>query len=371
MELSFLRGLYDTPGPWASVYLDDTHHADPAMAALKLRWNRWKAVRETLVDYRIAEPTLLALEAELQESPRGPAKHGLAMFAAHGEVRYAEIMGEPPRTDSADVSPLPHLTPLLTQRGEQIPWLRVIVDRVGADIQNPTRDVIRVEGSHVFPIRKAHEGSWSQERFQRKAEVTWQRNAKEVAEQVSRLATAVGAELVIVAGDARARELLIDRLPEGWRERLIESDAGSRAPGADLTALDEVTRLAVSEVVQSRTAETVDRLMAGSAESAAFGLAAVVAAFDRHQVDTLLLDPDGIAKTRLWVGLGLNQMAMTEEELRQLPVTEAYQVRAEDALIRAATVTDAELILISPADVQLDEGVGAVLRYVDPATVRG
>jgi hypothetical protein len=46
-------------------------------------------------------------------------------------------------------------------------------------------------------------------------------------------------------------------------------------------------------------------------------------------------------------------------------------VHADDALIRAAAYTDAELVLVSEDDVQLDDGVGAVLRYVDEATVRG
>ncbi len=45
-------------------------------------------------------------------------------------------------------------------------------------------------------------------------------------------------------------------------------------------------------------------------------------------------------------------------------------MHAEDALIRAAAYTDAELVLVSADDVRLDDGIGAVLRYVDPSTVR-
>src|SRR6201989_3044871 len=111
MELSFLRGLYNTPGPWASVYLDATHHTEDARAALKIRW---KDLRESLQEQNIDKPTLQALESELIDDrtfpPLGatevevvppPGRHGLAMFAAQGEVRHAEMLSVPPASDSA------------------------------------------------------------------------------------------------------------------------------------------------------------------------------------------------------------------------------------------------------------------------------
>jgi hypothetical protein len=96
----------------------------------------------------------------------------------------------------------------------------------------------------------------------------------------------------------------------------------------------------------------------------------VVAAFDRSQVDTLLLDPDGVAERQLWVGLDLPHIAVSEDELEQLGARQIHPVRAEDALIRAPAMTGAARIVVSPSDVDLEEGVGAVLRYVDPATSR-
>lgn len=378
MQLSFIRGLYGIGGPWASVYMDATHDTEPARQAVKIRW---KVLRETLRAQAIDAPTVRALEteliddrtlralatAEVEESPH-PGRHGLALFAAQGEVHYAEVMSEPLRADIAEASPLPYLTPLLTQRGEQVPWLRVIVNRVGADIQDPTRDTIRAEGSNLFPIRKTHGGDWSQEHLQRKAELRWQHNAKEVAGQVSRFADSVGAELVIVAGDVRARQLMIHELPERWSDRVVEVDGGSRAPGADLTSVDRATTQAIANAVARRQTAAIDRFMVHGGEYAAAGMAAVVAAFDRHQVETLLLDPDGVAKTQLWMGLDLWNIAVSEDELRQLGAQQVQLIRAEDALIRAATVTDAQLIVVPPGSVHLDDGVGAVLRYVDPAT---
>jgi hypothetical protein len=378
MELSFVRGLYDTPGPWASVYVDATHDTEPARAAVRIRW---KNLRASLSGQGIDERTLHSLETELideqtwrpldatpvEESPHA-GRHGVALFAAQGSVRYAELTDEPPRSDIGEVSALPFLTPLLSLRGEQIPWLRVIVNRVGADVEDQAHDTIRAEGTQLFPIRKTHGGGWSEEHLHRKAEIHWQHNAREVAEHVSQFAGTVGAELVIVAGDARARRLLIDQLPERWRERVVEVEAGSRAPGADLTTVDLATRQAITTIVDRRYAAALDRFTVRGGEYAAAGIPAVIAAFDRAQVDTLLLDPDGVAKAQLWLGVDLSQIAPSEEELNRLGSRQIERVRAEDALIRAAAITDAELVLVSPSRVQLEDGVGAVLRYVDPAT---
>ncbi len=380
MELSFLRGLYDTPGPWASVYLDATHNTEDARATLKIRW---KDLRESLHDQGIDKPTLRALETELiddrtlraldtteVEVTPHPGRHGLALFAAAGDVRHAEMLSDPPSSDSAQFEPLPHLTPLLIDRGEHIRWLRVIVDRVGADVQDPAHEIIKAEGSRGYPIRKPNRGGWSQDHLQRAAENTWQHNAKEVARQVDKHAVSIGAEMIIVAGDVRATQLLVDQLPERWRDSVIQTEAGSRARGADLSAVEEVSRQAIAEYVARRKSGVIDRFRQGGGESAALGQRAAVAAFDRHQVDTLLLDPDDIAKTELWVGSDPSQLATSEEELEQLTSGQSQRVHAEDALIRAAAYTDAELVLVSPDDVHLDGGVGALLRYVDSSTVR-
>jgi hypothetical protein len=380
MELSFLRGLYDTPGPWASVYLDATHNTEDAQATLKIRW---KDLRESLHDQGIDKPTLHALETELiddrtlraldttgVEVTPHPGRHGLAMFAAQGEVRHAEMLSVPPPSDSAQFEPLPHLTPLLKDRGDDIAWLRVIVNRVGADVEDPAHEIIKAEGTRSYPIRKTSRGSRSQDRWQRIAENTWQHNAKEVARQVDKLAASTGAEMIIVAGDVRAAQLLVDQLPEHWRDKVIQAEAGSRARGADLSSVDEVARQAIAEYVARRKSSVIDRFRQGGGESAVLGSRAAVAAFDRHQVDTLLMDPDDIAKTELWVGTDPSQLAIDEEELQQQPGGSTQRVHAEDALIRAAAYTDAELVLVSADDVRLDDGVGAVLRYVDRSTVR-
>ena len=283
-------------------------------------------------------------------------------------MRYGEVLSEPPLADLAEVSPVPRVTPMLVNRGEQMAWLRVIVDRVGADIEDQGHDIVQAEGTHLFPIRKTHGGGWSQEHLQRKAELRWHHNAREVADQVRRTAESIGAELVIIAGDIRGRRLLIDQLPARWVERVVEVEGGSRAPGADQAAVDEATRVAVANAVARKKAAALDRFTVRDGEYAAVGVPAVAAALDRGQVDTLLLDPDGIADGRLWVDLDQPLAAPSEEELHRWGASRVGRARAEDALVRVAAAIDAELILVSSNDVLLPGGAGAVLRYADPAT---
>src|SRR5262249_32527253 len=148
----------------------------------------------------------------------------------------------------------------------------------------------------------------------RKAELHWQHNAREVADQVWHAAEAMGAELVIVAGDIRGRRLLIDGLPARWVERVIEVEAGSRAPGADPSAVNEAARTAVADAVARRRTAAVDRFTALDGEFAAQGTRAVAAALDRGQVDTLLLDPDAVSGS-LWIGLDEPLVAPSKREL--------------------------------------------------------
>src|SRR5690349_919932 len=133
MELSFIRELYDAPGRCPSVYLDATHDTEPARAAVKIRWKNLRAsLSEQGADERdlrsletelIDARTLRALEsASVEEGPH-PGRHGLALFATEGEVRYGEVLSEPPLTDLAELSPVPRVTPMLVNRGEQVPWL--------------------------------------------------------------------------------------------------------------------------------------------------------------------------------------------------------------------------------------------------------
>lgn len=375
MDLSFLRGLYDTRGPWASVYLDATHDSPEALEALKARWKAvWRTLGEAGADDKtraalqssvINDGTFRLLDTEVElDQPPHKGRHGLALFAAQGAVQEARILPSAPGSEIADVAAVPHAMPLLLLRGEQVRWLRVIVSRTGADVEDSADHTIEVSASHTDDnIRKTHGGSWSQDHFQRHAESHWLHNAKEMADKIDELATGLSAELLIVAGDVRERQLLIQELPQRWRDRVVESETGSRAAGADLSGLEEFTEQAIANRIEERRKMTMDAFHAGGDEAAANGVREVVDALNQSQVDTLLLNLEKPIVKPLLVGADVAQLGLSEQELVDMGSADIQQARAEDALIRAAVLTDAEVMHIPPDTYHLADGVGAVLRH--------
>jgi hypothetical protein len=371
MNLSPLRPLYERPGPWASVYLDASRNSENGDVEVELRW---RALRESLTGQGADPSTVAALDDAVLAQPPMPGNHGLALFASQGQVVLSTPLSAPPSTEIATWGPLPHAMPMIAQRGEEISWLRVIADRTGADIEAPTAGGIprrqEVRGAEDFPIRKVKPGGWSQLHFQHAVEETWQRNAEEVAAAAARIGDEIGAEVMIVGGDVRAVQLIVERLPARWRDRVVRTDAGSRARGADNLPLDDVTIQAVAGVVERHNREALDRFMTqyGNDKAAGAGLPAVVAALQREQADTVLIVDGKISDGELWIGPAPNQIAFTAEDVRAMGVSMPQRTRADAALLRAMTLSDARLIMIQPGDAPIEASVGAVLRYADAST---
>jgi len=368
MNLSFLRPLYDRRGDWVTVYLDATRTGENADHELQLRW---QALRSKLRDQGADQATVDAVAVAVAEHPHQPGPYGLAIFANAGEVVRLETLSAAPAIDEARYGPLPHTMPLLAQRGEDVPYVRVLADRTGADLEGlsvggaPRRRT--VTGSETFPLHKVNVGGWSHRHYQLAVEEAWKRNATDVAAAAVDLADAVGAEVIVVGGDVRAVQTFTGRLPQRWRDRLVSTDAGSRHAGADDNTLDDVTIQAIAEVAESHVREVVDRYGAQrGADQAGIGLADVVTRLQRGQVDTVLLANDPSSTDMLWIAPGdPTLIAVDERLLRESGVDDPQRVRADDALVRAASGTGANLALVSPGEVPLQHGVGAVLRYAD------
>jgi hypothetical protein len=329
----FLRRLYERPGPWASVYLDTSTDTFDAPQQIELSW---RAADEELARAGADQATRDALAAAVG-AHTGTGRHGLALFATAGRVLLARTLPHPPALPQVTWGALPSVLPLLTALGEQAHWLRVLVDRTGGDLVLDTGGVSRtVRGSQHYPMTKAAPGGWSQPRYQRSAENSWLHNAKEVAEQVARTVAETGADVVVLAGEVRERQLLADHLPPAVAERTVQTDAGSRAAGADPQPLDEVTERAVRSLVDRRYAQVLDDYRMGRAHGLAVaGRSAVRTPLEWGQVKTLLLSPE-------------------------LPA------EAADGLVRDAVTEDADVVLVGPEQEPLPEGVGAVLRFQTP-----
>ena len=370
MDLSYLRPLFTKPGPWASVYLDATRSEENAEHQIDLRW---RALRTALAEQGADDATLDALQEAVAGHPYQTGRYGLALFASQGDVALVEPMSAPPPVELATFGPLPHAMPLVAQRGDEVPYVRVLSDRTGADVTGlsvggaPRRE--KVTGSESYPLRKVHAGGWSHRRYQQAAEETWKRNAGDVAAAVTELAKTVGAEVIVVGGDVRSAPLVAERLPQRWRDRVVVTDAGARQ-AADEEALDDITVQAIADVADRHARDAIDRYNMQRGEGGgSTGLADVVTRLQRGQADTVLLVNDESSTDKLWIGPDDPSLVASEEsELRESGIDDPIQVRADAALLRAIVGTDADLVLVSSDEVQLSHGIGAVLRYADGDT---
>jgi antitoxin (DNA-binding transcriptional repressor) of toxin-antitoxin stability system len=359
MDLSFLRALYDRPGPFASVYLDMRRTEEPRAVEVR-RHVRCKE----LAGQGAPPETVAAVERVAYEEKERQSSGCLAIFVSGEEIVYSELLDGPPREQTARYAPLPDVVPLLAQRGEPVARLVAVVNRLGARISGLTADgtrwETRVPPEVDFPVHKPKGGDMlSQSRNQRAAEDTWRANAKCVARAVERAAATGGAEVVVVAGDVRARGAVLGELAECVLARTTESDR-SGGPGltADVAAVVAACRAARIQAAVDRFEEQLTK-----GGRAVAGLRAVVPALRNAQVASLLVGSPSDVRTSVWVGPRCTDVAVSAGELRELGVAEPAEDRADAALVRALAGTDGELLLVARDAWRAENGLGALLRY--------
>ena len=359
MRLDFLRPLYEGTGDYASVYLDASRTTEDAAELVALRW---RAAREHLADGGADEATLGALE-ELVTSQEHSVP-GLAAFARRGQVCFTAALPQPPRQEISRYARLPHVMPLLAQLPPRVPQLHVRADRSGGEVV-ALRPQGGATGERVngpgWPVHKASLGGWSEARYQRSAEEAWAENAKQLAETVTAAAAQAGAELIVVAGDTRARTLLLEHLSTPLRESAVivdrEVDASSELL---LKAAQETTRARAEEQARRRLDEFRSKAARGQA---AEGLAPTIAALRAGQASEVLIADDPSSTARAWVGPQPEDLAMSGRELAERGVGQTVADRADAAVVRAAAATGAELILLPEGEQPPRGGIGALLRY--------
>jgi hypothetical protein len=372
MKLDLLAPLYELGGPFASAYLDTSRDAEDAARAIDLRW---QGLQSHLVDLGADEVTLDAMAGEVGVHRDESGRHGQALIAARGSVVLDAVLPQPPPRDTARWSALPDVMPLVAQLGARVPHVVVVVDRAGAEVtvHGETANTSTIEGG-TYPIHKVSAGGWSEQRFQRRAENLWDHNAAEVAEAVDGAVRNVGARLVVLAGDVRARAALRDRLSSRSLDVLIEVDEGVRGAGASAEPLAEKVGRLVAEVAARDSEDAVERFLQelGQHDRATQGLEQVLAALQKSAVDTLFIQHDHPSlQGEVWTGPSPSQVARTPEQLWQTGVPDPQQDRADSALVRAAAGTGADLVLVTPGQVDLPDGVGALLRYATGGDVDG
>ncbi|MFM9372632.1 Vms1/Ankzf1 family peptidyl-tRNA hydrolase [Streptomyces sp. Da 82-17] len=383
MQLAFLEPLIGRPGPWATVYAAP---ADNDEAGTKRRELAVRDVSRTLVEDGADAATVRAVHDALSSGSPADYPSGRAVFATEGEVVLSHRLSRPPQRQIVCWATLPRLTPLLELSGQDPVCLVAYVDRTGADFEvrgaAGPEDAGQVEGRQ-WPVHRAATGDLSAPHFQVRVENTWEHNAGEIAEALTGTFLDSGADLVVLVGDPRERRAVHDRLPDAVRDVTSETEHGGRAQGSESPALEQDIARAARDHARRGVARALDRFHAGRGggegrPEAVEGVPAVVEAAREHQIDTLLICPDGPDLGRdTWVGAEPDQLAVRRTEARALGEREPVAARADDALLRSAAATSADVLIVpanaaeavrqgtadSPAG-----GLGALLRWThEPA----
>ncbi|MEV4460879.1 Vms1/Ankzf1 family peptidyl-tRNA hydrolase [Microbispora sp. NPDC049633] len=355
MRLDFIRGLYERSGPYASVYVDTDRSSEGAANVVQ---RRWAQLRDRLAEEG-APASALEPIGELMLDPVWAAP-GRAVFAGEGEVVLTEALAHRPRRQTARWSPLPHVVPLLAQRGEHVPHIEVLADRAGGEVvvvADGRRRELTVEVAEG-PLQKTGAGGWSQGNFEREVEETWRRNAVAVAEVVEKEAHGIGAEVVVLAGDPKARSLVTDYLAKDVVRRLTVAEHGSRAPGADLDHFRREVESACRAWTDRRYEELLNTYAAGNAVT---GLTETARALRDRRVGAVLMHDDPSSTATMWIGPEPTQLSTDPTELTAWGVERPVRERADAALARAVAATDAELWFVPR--IESPDGIGALLRF--------
>ncbi|MEU4173608.1 Vms1/Ankzf1 family peptidyl-tRNA hydrolase [Streptomyces sp. NPDC026589] len=356
MDLAHLTPLYERPGPWATAYLD-TSVADEA--TLSRRELKGRQISEELATHGADQETCRAVRRAIGSYDFGDHTAGRAVFAAHGQVVLDPVLSVPPPGESSSLwAPLPHVAPLVELTPDEPDTLVVHVDRLGADIELRTSSARSPFGTvrgRDWPVHRTASADWSVRHFQLSVENTWEENARTVAAAVEAAAETTGARLIVLVGDARERHSVRAALPGRLPALVVETEHGGRAAGSDTTRLDEWIARERRAYSRRHAADTLERFTEAKARDggrtdAADGVPALVDAAREHRIDTLLLRPDGPDTHReVWAGPEPDQLALRRTDARSLGEPEPFTVRADDALLRSATLTGADAVVVGGA----------------------
>ncbi|MDP9389758.1 MAG: hypothetical protein M3Q48_18040 [Actinomycetota bacterium] len=355
-----LTELVAAPGPFATVYLTTESAVDNAAYHSE---QRWRSLRGELAEAGATEEILGAVD------PLVPDAHQegkcLGVVAGAG-ILHVEHDADPPRRDMVRWATLPSLVPLLEWRQARPPHVVVVTDRRGADlvvVRRELPDVQREAGGADDPIARSSPGGWSQRRFQERAENTWEHNADDVAREITRLAMATAARLVVVAGDVRAVQLLRDALPEEVAT-IVEVVPGSRSVDSSFGGIADDVAAAVEAAVAADT----DALLAkfreelGQADRAVDGAVATLEALAMGRVEVLLVHDDPDDARTAWFGQEPTQVGANADTVAAFGAAPPVEGRLVDVAVAAALRTGAGIRVVPTPDWPR-EGLGAILRW--------
>lgn len=337
-----LATLLQEKGPWTYAYVDG-----PGEEPQVVEEAREDSVRRRLEDSGAPGDDIDVIAVALRERAGLPAPSARYLLARGGQIEVDDAMpGARIGAELVGHGEVPPLLPVIRHQDDRAHYVVVETGRDGAEVRweraGRTAEVTREIEGRTDALPKVQAGGLSQPRYQRTSEEIWKLNQREVAEAVDELVRDHAPAFVVVSGDVRARQLLLDELSDAARQSIVEVDAHTRADGADGDVLDTAIADEIESERQEAVTEASDRADAGNGRRGAHGLREVVDALQQAQVETLLMDARLLESDQLldaleappWVGFA-----------DELDVGIVAQTQAAEALARAAVLTGSQILI--------------------------
>lgn len=363
MDSNRFRGLLETPGPFASVYFEDSHDTHDAETQLDLKW---RALREELERQGVEDSLTDEIEHAVMDLRPPIGRSGRAVIAGATGVVLNEHLLHPTAETVVRVSELPYIVPILEHGFEQPDYLLAVVDHTGADITMHVNGTLRSEtvDGGGYPVHKASGAETAGYGDpQLRTDEAARKNVRAVADRISELVDKYALDAVFVVGEVRSRSDLLAALPERVAERAVPLQVGARHSGHDFEEIQQAIedwfvrqRQSAIEAAEERFTAEVGRGSGLAAE----GLDAVCSALRQGAVDTLIIGD--VEDATVVADEGVTTVAPNANVLSEQGAAPAKTLRADEALPLFAISVGASLLRaderIAPAD-----GVAAVLRY--------
>lgn len=370
--LGDIAGALRQPGSWVTVYHDASMGtADPRGTAAARR----RSVLDRLRAAGVPANHLTVVEDALGGTDGVPSPLTRYVLVRDGQVVCNLVTpGAPTGPELAEAGPIPHLLPLLSARPGEIVYLVVEAGRDGGDVSlyrssQVAPQVTEQTQGRTDVIHKFGGGGWAHLRYLHHTEEIWKQNETELAAVVDRLVLEHRPRVLVVSGDVRARQLLIDRLAPASRDLVAQLNAHTRADGASEETLQNFVDAQLDRIATGDRDADLDRLrqeLGRDGGSAEHGVGSLVHALRQAQVDVLFLDPAVLADRRLLALDGEPWVATAPEDAA--PAGILGPVPAAEALARAAALTDANVRLVTGLD---RSGAAALLRWSSAAPAGG
>ncbi len=364
MRSDRFRQLLEAPGPFASVYFDDSHDTQDAEKQLELEW---RALREQLEQQGAGASVTAEIESAIMDLRAPIGRSGRAVVASADGVVINEHLVRPTAEPIVRFSDLPYIVPIVEHGFDQPDYLLVVVDHAGADLTVNVDGALRTEAvdGGGYPVHKAAGAETAGYGDpQLRTDEAARKNMRAVADRVSELVDDKALELVFVVGEVRSRSDLLEALPERVRDRAVPLQVGARHSGLDH---DDIQRAIEAEFVKRQLAGIDDAAQRFTAEIgrqsglAAEGLGPVCSTLRQGATDTIIIGDDIDALTVV-ADESMAAVAPNANVLSEQGAAPAKTLRADEALPLYAISVGASLVRtderIAPAD-----GVGALLRY--------